>query len=169
MMPRSTSLLFATTLACMAASCGGGGDDPPAPDAAAPITMDGCTALGIRTLAEVETKLIIMRCGVGSGGTMCHTGTFPPRLDNMGGTKIMTEIVNKRAGLLCRNDMYINVMTPSKSYLLAKIVGATNMVNCPSGGGGGEKMPWQAGVPKPMALSANELSCLTWYIHNAGK
>jgi hypothetical protein len=166
-MRRSTSLLFAATLSCFAA-CGGGGDEPTPTDAAAPVTMDGCTKLGIKSVAEVETKLIVMRCGVGSGGNQCHSGTFPPRLDNMGGTQIMTQIVNKKPGLLCQRDLYINVAAPAKSFVLAKINSPMNAVTCPSSGSGGDKMPWQSGNPVPKALSADELSCLTWYVYNVG-
>ena len=139
----------------------GGGGEGGGSGAAPPPAA--CSSLQVRTLDEMETKFIMVRCGMGPGApAVCHT-TFPPT--DLSKAGIRFKLLNRRSALC--PDFYLNRAEPRKSFILAKISSPTPMVTCPSGGMpglGGMKMP---GPPAP-PLNADELACFTWYVENAG-
>jgi hypothetical protein len=135
---------------------GGAGGSPPA--SAAP---EACGRLNIATLADVETKFIAPRCGMGTGS--CHASLFAPKgLDKPDMVSML--LVDRKGSVYCMQDAYIAKGNPSKSYVLAKIM-ATDKVTCPSGGDGGAKMPFTGAL----ALSNDERDCFVWYINERAK
>jgi hypothetical protein len=171
-----TKLLLVGALAL--AGCGrgqfGGGevahDAAPAGDTAPLVSTTpppvACESLKIATLDEVESKIFARRCGTPPvAGVDCHGSVFPPRgLDTPGA--IRGALVDKNAESSCKSDKYINSADITKSFILAKVLAPTDMVDCPSGGAGqgGLRMPDQGIKPKPDLLSADERGCLMWYV-----
>jgi hypothetical protein len=153
-------------------SGGGGGpggsggvmiDDPPAS-----CGDLGVTTMGTAALAEFETKFIAPKCGV----AMCHgpSAVFPPKnLDKP--AMIRANIAaGQKGSVFCKSDLYINKTDYMKSYILAKISSDDPMmVNCPSGGMGGTRMPNKTD-PMPMPtvpgdkLADGAIECFTWYL-----
>jgi hypothetical protein len=117
--------------------------------------------LNIASVADVETKFIAPRCGMGTGA--CHASVFPPKgLDKADMVQML--LVDRKGTTYCMNDTYITKGNASKSFVLAKIM-ATDKVVCPSGGDGGAKMPFTGAMP----LSNDERDCFVWYINERAK
>jgi hypothetical protein len=126
-----------------------------------------CAKLNMKSLAEVETKFIVPKCGM-SG---CHQAIFPPRNLNMA-SMIRAALVGQKAQTLCKNDFYINKTDVSKSFVLAKITSDSDKVDCPSGGAaglGGSRMPNSMPTVAGPKLSDDEIACFTWYVESIAK
>jgi hypothetical protein len=124
-------------------------------------------------ISSFETKYIAPKCGQ----AMCHgpKAVFMPKMLDMV-DQIRPALVGVKAGLLCKNDYYINKMDPSKSFVLAKIASKTDNLPCPSAptgkaDAGGTRMPNKDGSPGTVGdpMSADDLECFTWYINNVVK
>ena len=151
---------------CDAGGTGGGGGGIAGSTGGAPAA---CGNIGIKSLAEVETKFIATKCGGDSG---CHQAVFPPR--NLNNTaKIRPAIVGVNGQTLCKTDFYVNKDDPAKSYLLAKVSAMGDTVDCPTpdSKGGGARMPLKKGtIDKPdTRLSDDEIACLTWWVESIAK
>lgn len=136
------------------------GSDP-FPDFAA------CQRLGMSSVDEVSTKLIVPRCG----GALCHQTIFPPRhLDHPAMFRQL--LVDQRSQILCKSDRYIDRANVAKSFMLTKVWATTEDLPCPSGGAansGGSRMPnAMAGLAGPR-LSDDELGCYTWWVFELAK
>jgi hypothetical protein len=139
---------------------GGGIKDPPASCGDVGVTSKGAAALG-----EFETKYIATKCGQ----VMCHgpSSVFPPRdLDKA--AKIRPALAGVKGQLNCKSDYYIKKGADfDKSFILAKLNSDDpKMVDCPSGGQGGTRMPNKEMMPTIPGdkLPAGEIECFTWYV-----
>src|SRR4051812_38706834 len=104
---------------------GAGGSPPPAADA-----PGACGRLNISRVADVETKFVAPRCGMGNG--TCHASVFPPRgLDKPDMVQML--FVNGKGTTFCTKDPYIVKGDAMKGFLMAKIMATGNDVTCPSG------------------------------------
>jgi hypothetical protein len=159
-----------------AAACGGGATATP--DASRPFDVAppapppaACATLQVASLTDFESKFFPQRCGVlppGVVGGNCHNQVFPPKgLDTP--SMVRAALVDKPGVTQCQGDKYINRADITRSFLLAKVLAPTDIVNCPSGGMGGARMPDQAVMPKPPLLTSDERACLMWYVTEVAK
>jgi hypothetical protein len=138
-----------------------GGADPGArvPDAA--TTQPG--QCGLSTVAEVEEKILLPKCGR-PGDPLCHgTGKYAPRITAAGG--IAAEVLDVTPVLNCRRDKLVSRQEPAKSYLLAKIQARGSLATCSDGSNGGPRMPYQD-APQ---LTAGEQACVLWWVNEIVK
>jgi hypothetical protein len=151
---------------------------PPDAGDAAPLVATtpppvACDSLKITTLTDVETKFLGPRCGTvppGVVGANCHSTEFPPKGLDAPGT-IRGTLVDQPS-VSCKMDKYINRADITRSFILAKVLAPTDMVDCPSGGPAGAglfRMPDQAVNPKPALLSSDERGCFMWYVSELAK
>jgi hypothetical protein len=182
------TLLWALPFGALACSSGKFGTMPdPRNDAGGPARVDAstvdtagaeaspppvaCETLHIATLPEFETRFLLPRCGTVPAGVAdanCHSSVFfPKNLDKPG--MVRASLVDQPGQMLCKGDKYINRADITRSYLLAKVSATGDVVECPSGGNGGARMPDQAVTPKPPLLSADERACLMWYVTELAK
>lgn len=133
--------------------------DLPGPDLPPPVPLS-CQSMGVASPLDFEIKFVIPRCGGESG---CHQAIFPPRQLHML-PMIRSNLVGKKALTFCKNDFYIDIDHPERSYMLATVTPYETKVTCPSGGEGGTRMPNSMPTVAGPRLTEEEIDCFRWWV-----
>lgn len=142
--------------ALLLAALAGGCEEPPP---AAPAPDAGCGSV-----ADVEARILVPRCGAPGDGSCHATGAAPPRIGEVG--RIVENLLDVRGTLHCHRDAYVSRGNPAASYLLAKLrAPAGGTATCSDGSNGGPAMPYQDMRP----LSRAEAACLEWWVQEISR
>ncbi|MBC8132728.1 MAG: hypothetical protein H7X95_07080 [Deltaproteobacteria bacterium] len=115
------------------------------------------------TVAAVEERILLPKCGA-AGDNTCHaTGPNPPRIAEVG--KIAQNLVEMTPMLRCWQDKLVSRDDPANSDVLFKIRARNTSARCSNGTDGGPGMPYQD-APQ---LTADEAACLEWWVHEIVK
>lgn len=144
-------------------SAGGAGGSSGGSSGAVSLTtsVSNCGSFG-STIDEVEKSFFPMKCGTGKGGT-CHGATAVwgdfSKQPLFSGTKAFA-----KASIACSGEKLINPTNAAKSVVMLKV--SNDSPKCPDGStDNGSRMPLdETDQTKSIALSSDELNCLTSYV-----
>jgi len=115
------------------------------------------------SVADIEERIILPRCGAPGDGSCHATGSAPPRMAEVG--RIAENLLEVRGLLRCHKDAYVSRNNPEQSYILAKIRSTGASASCSDGSNGGPRMPYQDAPP----LTAAEAACLERWVHEIAR